>query len=122
MTKFESDFPFQWDCSIISAVHHPQGSVQTIPDYSLNPLFKWVSLHNVLLCTLMFFRHMHIYASCMRSLILKGVLTGHKSVTGILPNNPTMLPPFSFFMNFHLNLSKSCSGVIIRLERSPSCN
>ena len=31
---------------------------------------------------------------------LKGVLSSHKSVTGILPNNPTMLPSFSFFMNF----------------------
>ena len=42
---------------------------------------------------------------------LKGVLSSHKSVTGILPNNPTMLPPFSVFMNFHPNLSDSRSGV-----------
>ena len=46
----------------------------------------------------------------------KGVLSSHKSVTGILPNNPTMLPPFSIFINFHPKLSDSCSGLIIRLE------
>ena len=55
-------------------------------------------------------------------LLLKGVLSSHKSVTGILPNNPTMLPPFSVFMNFHPKLSDSCSGLIIRLERSQCCN
>ena len=57
-----------------------------------------------------------------RNLPLKGVLSSHKSVTGILPNNPTMLPPFSVFMNFHPKLSDSCSGLIIRLERSQCCN
>ena len=53
---------------------------------------------------------------------LKGVLSSHKSVTGILLSNPTMLPPFSVFMNFHLKLSDSCSGLIIRIERSQCCN
>ena len=33
-----------------------------------------------------------------------------------------MLPPFSIFMNFHPKLSDSCSGLIIRLERSQCCN
>ena len=51
-------------------------------------------------------------------IVLKGVLSSHKSVTGILPNNPTMLPPFSVFINFHPKLSDSCSGLIIRLEWS----
>ena len=46
----------------------------------------------------------------------------HKSVTGILPNNPRMLPPFSAFMNFPPKLSNSCSGLIIRLKRSQCCN
>ena len=32
---------------------------------------------------------------------LKGVLSSHESVTGILSNNPMMVPPFSVFMNFH---------------------
>ena len=53
---------------------------------------------------------------------LKGVLRSHKSVTDILPNNPTMLPQFSGFMNFHPKLSDSCSGLIIRLEKSHCCN
>ena len=38
---------------------------------------------------------------CYYHIQLKGVLSSHKSVTGILPNNPTMLPAFSVFMNFH---------------------
>ena len=53
---------------------------------------------------------------------LKGVHSSHKSVTIILPNNPLMLPPFSVFTNFHTKLSDSCSGLIIRLERSQCCN
>ena len=54
---------------------------------------------------------------------LKGVLSSHKSVTGILPNNPTMLPPFLFVcMNFHPYLSDKCSGLMIRLERSQCFN
>ena len=53
---------------------------------------------------------------------LKGVLSGHKSVTGTLLNNPTMRPPFSAFMNFHPKLSDSWSGLIIKLERSQCCN
>ena len=42
---------------------------------------------------------------------LKGVLSSHKSVTDILPNNPTILPLFSVFMNFHHNLSDSDSVI-----------
>ena len=38
---------------------------------------------------------------------VKGVLSSHKNVTSILPNNPTMLPPVSVFMNFHPRLSDS---------------
>ena len=53
---------------------------------------------------------------------LKGVLRSHKSVTDILPDNPTMLPSFSVSLNFHPSLSDSCSGLIIRLERSQCCN
>ena len=47
---------------------------------------------------------------------LKGVLSSHKSVTDILPNNPTMLPPFSVFRDFHPKLSGSRSGLIIGFE------
>ena len=42
----------------------------------------------------------------------------HKSVTGILLNNPTMLPPFSVIINFPPYLSDSCSGLIIILEQA----
>ena len=45
-----------------------------------------------------------------------GPLSGHKSVTSILPNNPMMLPLFSIFMNFHPNLSGSCIRLISGLE------
>ena len=48
-------------------------------------------------------------------------LSSYQSVTGNLPNNLTMLPPFSFFMNFHPKLSDSCSGLIVRLEQSQCC-
>ena len=48
-------------------------------------------------------------------LILKGILSSHKSVTVILPYNPSMLPSFSFCMNFHPILSDSCAGPLIRL-------
>ena len=58
----------------------------------------------------------------MLLLLLKGVLSGHKSVTGMLPNNPKMVPPFSFLKNFHPYLSDRHSGRIIRLERSRCCN
>ena len=44
---------------------------------------------------------------------LKGILSS---------NNPTILPRFSVFMNFHPKLSVSCSGLIIRLEPSQCCN
>ena len=54
--------------------------------------------------------------------ILKGELSSYKSVTGILPNNPTRLQPFSSFINFPPKLGDSCSGVIIRLERSQCYN
>ena len=50
---------------------------------------------------------------------LKGVSSGHKSVTSILPNNPTMLPLFSLFMNFPPIMSGSHSGLIIRFELPP---
>ena len=53
---------------------------------------------------------------------LKGVLNSHRSVPIILPNDPTRLPPFSTFVNFHPNLSNSCSSFIIRLEQSQYCN
>ena len=58
----------------------------------------------------------HLRSSLMRTLIiftfiiiqyipqimeLKGVLNAYKSVTGILPNNLTMLQQLSVFMNFH---------------------
>ena len=48
--------------------------------------------------------------------ILKGVFSGHKSVTSIVPNNSAILPKFSVFMNFHPNLSDSRSGLISGLE------
>ena len=54
--------------------------------------------------------------------MFKGFLSDHKSVTTILPNNATMLPPFSTFMSLHPNLSDICFGLIIRLERSQCCN
>ena len=50
---------------------------------------------------------------------LKGVSSGHKSVTSILPNNPTMLPLFSLFMNFPPIMSGSHSGLIIGFELPP---
>ena len=51
--------------------------------------------------------------------LLKGVCSGHKSVTSILPNNPTMLPLFSLFMNFPPIMSGSHSGLIIGFELPP---
>ena len=54
--------------------------------------------------------------------MFKVIHDNHKSVTGILPNNPAMLPAFSVFMNFYPNLSDSCSGLIIRLEWSECGN
>ena len=55
----------------------------------------------------------------IRDIALKGVSSGHKSVTSILPNNPTMLPLFSLFMNFPPIMSGSHSGLIIGFELPP---
>ena len=97
---------------------------QSFPANTCVCLTEVLSLQSKLPDVLIFQACCSLEVSKVRKLIscLKGVFSSHKSVTGILPNNPTMLPPFSVFMNFHPNLSDSCSCLIIRLERSQCCN